>query len=160
MKAKYRKLAVKQLDARLQKLEVLRMFDIPVKGWVRAIRDALGMTSKQLGKRAGLTQARIARIEKDELSGKTTLKTIERIANVMQCRFVYAFIPEATLQEIIETQARKVAKKRVNYVTHTMRLEFQELPVKQQNEQIERIVDELLTQRPQDLWNIDKDVEI
>lgn len=42
---------------------------VPVKGWIRAIREALGMSGRQLAQRLKVSQPRIPRLEQDELTG-------------------------------------------------------------------------------------------
>ena len=51
MKAKHKKLARDQLDETLNRFGPLKAIASPGKGWIRAIRDALGMTGEQLAKR-------------------------------------------------------------------------------------------------------------
>ncbi|MCJ7686122.1 MAG: helix-turn-helix domain-containing protein, partial [Desulfobacteraceae bacterium] len=71
-----KKLIREQLDASLQRLSPLLDVTAPPKGWIRAIRDALGMTARQLANRLGVAQQAVARIEKEELAGSVTIKTI------------------------------------------------------------------------------------
>ena len=51
MKNDTRRRARQRLDERLLALKPVDRFKAPPKGWVRAIRDALGMTGVQFGKR-------------------------------------------------------------------------------------------------------------
>ena len=73
-------LARKQLERRLAPLRKAPEFARPARGWVKAIREALGMTAAQLGRRTGVSQSRIARIEKDEVEDAVTLATLRRVA--------------------------------------------------------------------------------
>ena len=61
--------ALKRLDERLASAKPIERFTPPPKGWVRAIRDALGMSGTQLGKRIGVTQQTVTAIEKSEENG-------------------------------------------------------------------------------------------
>ena len=61
------KTARRHLDARFEKLKASDIYSRPPKGWIRAIRDALGMTISQLAKRIGVAHTRIIAIEKDEV---------------------------------------------------------------------------------------------
>ncbi len=45
----------------------------------------------------------------------------------MDCVFVYAVVPRASLEEIVRNQACKVAEKRFSRTTHTMLLEDQQV---------------------------------
>ena len=94
MRADDRILARKQLDKRLNPLRNSQAFARPPRGWLKAVREALGLTSAQLGKRMGVSQPRILEIEKSEKSGSITLDTLERAANEMDCKLVYALVPK------------------------------------------------------------------
>jgi predicted DNA-binding mobile mystery protein A len=80
--------AIRHLDQRLKKMRALAAISRPPKGWARAIRDALGMTTAQLGKRLGVSQPRIVEIEQTEVSGTITLNSLQRTAEALGCRFV------------------------------------------------------------------------
>ena len=51
----------------------------PPKGWIRAIRDALGMTAEQLADRMRITQPSVQRLEMSEAEDTIQLKTLKRI---------------------------------------------------------------------------------
>ena len=72
----------------MKQLEAIQKFNIPAAGWVRTIRKALGMTSIQLAKKCGVSKVRILRIEQDEISGHTTLATLEKVAEQLGCRLI------------------------------------------------------------------------
>ena len=71
-------LARKHLDRRLLPLQKTDDFVRPPRGWIKAIREALGMTTAQLAARIGVTQTRVSRIEKDEVGDAITLKTLRQ----------------------------------------------------------------------------------
>ena len=50
----------------------------PPKGWIRAIRDALGMTAEQLGERLQITQPSVQRLEQSEADD--TIQHLDRHA--------------------------------------------------------------------------------
>ena len=102
-----KKLIREQLDASLQRLRPILNVTAPPKGWIRAIRDALGMTAKQLANRLGVAQQAVARVEKEELAGSVTIKTMRRIAERLDCVFVYGFVPRTSLEETVARQAKK-----------------------------------------------------
>ena len=147
------KLIRQQLGVSLQRFEPLRNTTTPSKGWIRAIRAALGMRAKQLAKRLGTSQQSVARIEKDELTGAVTLKTMRRVAEQLNCVFVYGFVPRTSLDETVSRQARKVASKRLARVSQTMRLEDQALPPKEDQQALEDMVADLVQTLPATLWN-------
>src|SRR5712692_9030777 len=97
----------------------------PAQGWIAAIRDALGMSVRDLGRRMGTSGQRASKLEHDELSGGIQLSSLERAAAVMNCRLVYALIPNEPLEEMVRRQARKKAAQAVGAVSHNLRLEDQ-----------------------------------
>ena len=147
------KLIRAQLDASLQRLSPLLDVTTPPKGWIRAIRDALGMTAKQLANRLGVAQQAVARIEKEELVGSVTIKTMRRIAECLDCVFVYGFVPRTSLAETVTRQAKNVATQRLAQVSQTMRLEDQALSRKESEQVLSNLVDELIRTLPSTLWD-------
>lgn len=153
MKAKYRKLTTEQLDATLARFEALKGLAVPPKGWVRAVRDALGMSARQLAKRLGVNQQRIARLERDEKQGKVTLNTLQKAAGAMDCVFVYGIVPRDSLRRSILEQARRVALKRMARSNQTMRLEQQELTEAEKQKAFNEMVEEIMNTMPRTLWD-------
>jgi predicted DNA-binding mobile mystery protein A len=148
-----RKLIREQLDASLQRLSPLLDVTAPPNGWFRAIRDALRLTAKQLANRLGVAQQAVARIEKEELAGSVTIKTMRRIAECLDCVFVYGFVPRTSLEETVARQAKKVAAQRLAQASQTMSLENQALSRKENEQALSDLVDELIRTLPSNLWN-------
>ncbi|MBW1786414.1 MAG: mobile mystery protein A [Deltaproteobacteria bacterium] len=148
-----KKLIREQLDASLQRLSPLLDVTAPPKGWIRAIRDALGMTAKQLANRLGVAQQAVARIEKEELPGSVTIKTMRRIAECLDCVFVYGFVPRTSLGETVTRQAKKVAAQRLARASQTMSLENKALSRRDNEQALSDLVDELMRTLPSNLWN-------
>jgi len=123
MKAKQKNLAREQLDKTLRQFIPLKAVVPPRKGWVRAIRDALGMTGEQLAARLNVNKQRVSRIEQDERFGKVTIKTLQNVAEALDCEFVYGFVPTESLEKTVRNQAQSVAKKRMSRSNRMMRLE-------------------------------------
>ena len=147
------KLIREQLDASLQRLSPLLDVTAPPKGWIRAIRDALGMTAKQLADRLDVAQQAVARIEKEELAGSVTIKTMRRIAERLDCVFVYGAVPRTSLEETVSRQAKKVATRRLAQASQTMSLENQALSRRENEQALSDLADELIRTLPSDLWN-------
>ena len=156
MKRDHKKLIREQLDTTLRRFSALKTVNPPRKGWIRAIRDALGISTRQLGDRLGVSKSRITRIEQDEVRGNLTLKTIRRMADALDCVFVYGFVPRKTLEDTLRGQAIQVAGKRMSRVAHTMALEDQALTKDEQKKAFEAVVDELVRTLPKSLWEVDK----
>lgn len=153
MEWKYRNIALEQLDEKIVDTKNLHNLSRPSKGWIKSIREAFGMTMTQLGKRAnGIPQPNISRLEKQEAAGSTTIETMENVARALNCRFVYALIPETSYRDIIMQQARKVAKTKISYISHSMHLEDQKLSDLEIEKQIEELAIELLQKKPKIIW--------
>lgn len=128
-------------------------FILPAEGWLKTIRQALGMSGAQLAKRLGVTKGRVSQAENAELEGGITIKTMHNMAAAMNCRFVYAIIPEKDVEIILRDQALKKAKERVTAASTHMALEAQTLSEEKLNTEIERIAKEIIEKRPPDFWN-------
>ena len=148
-------LAIRQLDQALSGFRQPGKVSRPGKGWVQAIRKTLGMSAKQLGKRAGMSQAGIAQIENSEAEGKATLSTMNKMAAALDCTFVYALVPNSNLQDFIERQARAVATRSMRSTSHSMSLESQTVTDEQTELQIKMLTDEILKTLPRHMWNQD-----
>jgi predicted DNA-binding mobile mystery protein A len=145
--------AVRHLDQRFSNLRPLADSSRPAKGWLRAIRDALGMTSAQLARRLGVSQPRIVELEQSEVSGKVTLNTLQRAAEALGCRLVYVLVPEKPLAETVRDRAELLAQRQQADVEHTMRLEDQAVSSKSASLELrQRLIEELL-RRPARLWD-------
>jgi predicted DNA-binding mobile mystery protein A len=152
MLPKHKLIARQQLDKTLSGYAIVKQATSPVKGWIRAIREALGMSGKQLANRLKVSQPRIPKLEQDEVSGAVSLKTMRLAAEAMNCVFVYAIVPRGTLEETVRMQARRVAEARTRRVAHTMMLEAQSLSVEEQRTSLDAAVEELVREMPKDLW--------
>ena len=147
------KAAIRHLDKRFTAFRPLARNSRPPKGWVRAVRDALGMTTAQLARRLGVSQPRIVELEQSEMSGSVTLHTLQRAAEALGCRLVYALVPERPLAEIVRERAEIVAERQAGAVEHTMRLENQAVQSKRARKELHRQLIENLLRRPARLWD-------
>ena len=127
----------------------------PRMGWIRSIRQSLRMTGAQLGKRLGVSKQRVAQIEKDEVLGNVTLKTMHQVAEAMDCSFAYWLVPNKSLQETLREQARKVAQRTLNRTSHTMALEGQDISDQDKTELLEATIEALLSDMKTQLWEDD-----
>ncbi len=153
MNTRTTQLARTQLDATLKPLTKLASTSRPPKGWIRAIRNALGMSGEQLARRLGLTKQRIGRIEQDEAGDGITFKTMRHVAEALDCHFVYALIPRTSLEQSVRDQAAKVAAKRLAQVSHSMMLENQQLTDANQTKALQSEVERLIASLPRTLWD-------
>jgi predicted DNA-binding mobile mystery protein A len=146
-------LARKNLDRRLAPLRKAEDLTRPPRGWIKAIREAIGMTAAQLGERTGASQSRIARIEKGEVSGTLTMNTLRHMAEAMDCTLVYAVVPNRPLDETLRDRAQVIAARQLARTHQTMRLENQALTSADLKSERERLVAALLQGGPRRLWD-------
>lgn len=154
MRAIIRSRARKELDNRLVSSDPIRAeirYKPPSKGWIRAIRDALGMSSQQLARRVSLRSQSIDDWEKAEANGSIQLKTLRRAADALDCTLVYALIPKSSLESIVQSRARNIAVRDLKRVSHTMKLENQATEVGDQSARIDEYIREHVKDR--DIWN-------
>lgn len=146
-------LVLKQLQASLQPYSALTHLQIPAKGWIRAIREALGMSNRQLGLRLGVSQQRAAVIESAERSGNLSLKTMRVVAEALDCEFVYGFVPRHGLEATVRMQAELLAARRLGQAVNTMHLEDQGLPGAENDEILRNMVHDLMADPPRNFWD-------
>jgi len=146
-----RKRARARLDERLRALQPIDRFKAPPKGWIRALRDALGMTGAQLGARIGVRPQTVESIEKSEAAGTIQLNTLRRAAEALDCTLVYALVPNNSLEAAIEVRARKIAIRELQRVAHTMRLEAQGTDGADFESRVQAYIRDKLSKR--NLWN-------
>jgi predicted DNA-binding mobile mystery protein A len=145
-------MARRHLDKRLADLSQADRLTRPPRGWIRAIREALGMTTAQLAKRIGVSQPRVVGIEKAETDGSLTLESLERAARALDCRLVYALVPRTALEAMVEDRARAIARQRLTTTSHSMALEAQRVDETIESEQLERLVRKLVDKAGSELW--------
>jgi len=126
MKPQYRDMRLAQLSTELAAFQSAKEVPRPVRGWLRAIREALGLSLEHVGRAAGASRQRIQRFEKAEAGDRITLRNLRRVAEAMDCVLVYAIVPKSSsLAKLAEQRARTEAAERVHSVEHTMALENQ-----------------------------------
>jgi predicted DNA-binding mobile mystery protein A len=124
----------------------------PHGGWIRAIRDAIGMTAEDLAARLGISQPSLTRLEKSERNGSIRLETLTRVADALECDVVYALVPRRPLGEMVTEQARRRAIEQVGRVAHTMALEDQAVDDSKMVWKVDVLADHYLT--TPGLWRI------
>lgn len=148
--------ARKSLDRKLAPLLADSLQTRPHRGWIRAIRNALGMSATQLARKMGVSQPRVTALEKAEADDSVTLASLRRAAEALDCTLVYALVPKTSLDDMMMTRARAKAVKILQRVDHTMSLEKQKLDDAETREQIELLVQDLIAKNTRILWDEDK----
>jgi predicted DNA-binding mobile mystery protein A len=124
MKKEFRQLRLSQLDRALANLRELP--PRPTTGWLASVREALGLTLEEIGRRIHASRQAVQQFEKAEADDRITLAALRRVADAMGCELKYALVPKAgSFTELAERPTRDHAKRDVERVMHTMMLEDQ-----------------------------------
>lgn len=145
-------LSTQQLEDRLQPYRAALGSSRPAGGWIRAIREALGMTQRQLAQRVGRKPQTILDLQAREAAQTIQLNTLRELAEAMDCELVYAIIPRKPLDAILDERARAVARRTLRRTGHSMELEHQGLGVREQERALDREVERLLAGSRRKLW--------
>jgi len=127
----------------------------PPRGWIAAVRAAIGMSTRQLGARQDLSQQAAVRLESAERTGSISLKNLRRVAEAMECRLVYAFVPADSFEALVRRQAERVADRVVERVETSMALEDQATMSDTQEQRRADLVSDLIRTTPRDLWDLE-----
>jgi predicted DNA-binding mobile mystery protein A len=126
MRNEFRNLRLKQLDRILEPFRAVATTPRPQKGWLRAIREAAGISASEVARTLKTSRQLPLQLEKAEAEDRITLKSLRTAANALGCDLVYALLPRTnTLHDLVEERARAQAKKLVRGVEHSMALEDQ-----------------------------------
>lgn len=146
--------ATTQLDRRFDDLRALAPHAArPARGWIRAIREALGMTTAQLARRMDVKQPRVVELEKAEVAGALTLQSLERAAEALGCRLVYVLVPHHPLEETLRARATAAAESHLKAIEQSMRLEAQGVDEKAARQRTRKKLIEEMLQKPARLWD-------
>jgi len=105
------------LDRSLEGFRAARGTPRPPEGWIRAIREAVGVSAGELGRILGVSRQLPLQFEKAEAADSITLKSLRNVANALGCDLVYALVPRAnSMQELVEYRSIAPARKRVKRI--------------------------------------------
>jgi len=142
-----------QLDGKLSNAKKQgALFACPAKGWIHAIRTALGLNIRQFSELMDVDKSRISRMERNELKGSLTMHSLRHAAELLGCDLVYAFIPRTQLEDVVKKRAQEVALRQFNNSAHTMALEDQSLDPRQRQQLLQTQVERLCRETPKELW--------
>ena len=123
----------------------------PSDGWVRTLRQALGMSAEQLAQRLRMTRQGVVQLERGERDQQISLASLRRAAEALDAELIYAIVPRKPIQQTLNERARTLARARTKRVAQSMRLEEQGISDLEEEQQIADYANELL-KRPRDLW--------
>jgi predicted DNA-binding mobile mystery protein A len=148
------RLILEQIDRKIFLLKKAEDITIPPSGWVYALRQALGMSLRQLGKRMGITPQSVKEIEEREKSGTISINVLKQVGNSLGLKLIYGFIPEGkSLEEMIEKRAIEIAREIVSRTSVSMKLEDQGNSSKRIKKAIAEKAEEIKLEMPKYLWD-------
>lgn len=121
-------------DSRLNSEASIAPLQRPPKEWVKAIRASLGMTTAQLARRMGIAQPSVVLLEQSEALGRIRLDTAQRAASALDCRLVYALVPNQPLESLVQSRRRELAEHQLAAVEQSMSLENQAVKAEEARE--------------------------
>jgi len=151
---KKQKLILEQVDRRIQEIALLDSIVIPHEGWIYSIRNALGMSLRQLGKRLKITAQSVKEIENREKNGTVSLAVMRQVGSCLDMKLVYGFIPKAgSLEKMIENRAMEIATEIVRRTSASMILEDQKNTETRLRKAILEKTEEIKQEIPKYLWD-------
>ena len=147
-------LQVQQLNSKMLAFASLQKVAQPPTGWIKAIRNAIGMSMLQLGKRLSITKQSVQDIERREKDGSISIKALREAARALDMQLIYGFVPnDGSLEALIDRKAKELATQIVQRTSNSMKLEDQE----NSRQRIEKAIDEraiiLKNEMPKTLWD-------
>lgn len=141
----------KQVDQTLERIQSLSVIP-PTKGWLKTIRNGLGMSLETFGKRLGVTKATAHQIEQAEMNESITIKRLRAAADALECDLVIAVVPRKSLERQLRDRAYELAKADFARLNHSMLLEGQAVYDRQAERIIKESSEEIIEERDPRLW--------
>jgi len=136
-----------RLDQRLAHLGPAEQYRVPTRGWIRAIREALGMSTAQLASRLNVRQPSVVDLERSEEKGTIEVATLRRVAEALNCTLVYMLVPNQPLETTVRARARALLRRRLQPIEHSMLLEGQDVAERLSDRQVEDVIRETSPRR-------------
>lgn len=152
MAANFAELKLRQLDATLSRWRAADLPPRPPAGWLKAIREALGMTATHQAKTLGVTTSTVTRLEASEADDTISLATLRRAAEALGCELQYALVPKQSLADTLEARATALARQQMAAISHSMALEAQATSSETVEAQTRALAESLLKGSRRALW--------
>jgi predicted DNA-binding mobile mystery protein A len=152
MGSNFAELKLRQLDATLGRWRAADLPARPPSGWLKAIREALGMTATHQAKTLGVSTSTVTRLEISEAEDTISLGTLRRAAEVLGCELQYALVPKKTLADTLEARATALARQQMAAISHSMALEAQSTSRETVEAQTRALAESLLKGSRRVLW--------
>ena len=147
-------LQLQQLNSKMLSFASLKQVVMPPTGWIKAIRTAIGMSMQQLGNKLNVSKQGIMDMEKREIEGSITIRSLREIARALDMQLVYGFVPnDGSLDALIEKRAKELATQIVMRTANTMKLEDQANSKKRIEAAIKERTAAIQSEMPKILWD-------
>ena len=80
-----------------------------MRNWIKTMREARGLSLRQLGERLGIQGNSVHVAERRETSGGISIYQLQRMAAALDCDLFYAFVPKQKSEIEAAQAARKAA---------------------------------------------------
>lgn len=125
----------------------------PFGGWIATFQEAIGMNAPALAERLGISRNNIYNAIQNEQAGTISLNQLEKIADAMGGRLVYAIIPrEGPVEDIVLKQARAKARRIIQRTRAHMALEEQTEGLRSETEMLEELAADIIREGRRDFW--------
>ena len=152
MGSNFAELKLRQLDATLSRWRAAELPSRPSSGWLKVIREALGMTATYQAKKLGVTTSTVTRLETSEADDTISLGTLRRAAEALGCELQYALVPKRSLADTLDARATALARQQMGTISHTMALEAQATSPETVEAQTRALAESLLKGSRRTLW--------
>ena len=148
-----RTLQMQQLEDKMKELGAIQLA-VPLSGWVKATRNALGISLIQMGNKLKITKQSAHSLELREKQKSITLKSLEDAAKALDMKLVYGFVPmDGSLEKLIEKKAQTLATEIVQRIAGSMVLDDKKNSDKRLQKAIQEKSIELRNTMPKALWD-------
>ncbi|CAN5532376.1 mobile mystery protein A [soil metagenome] len=146
-----RQIRRKQLDALFSSAD--NSLRTPKGGWIRAIRQSLGMSLETLANRIGVkSKSSVYQLEQAEVDGSLTIKRLLNVADALDCDLRIVVVPRVPLSQMVTNQARKKAIEQLTRAGHSMAMEDQEVDRERFEALISSTAGEIRARAGAELW--------
>jgi predicted DNA-binding mobile mystery protein A len=152
MKSNFSDLKLRHLDDALDRWRSADLPSRPPSGWIKAVREGLGMAATHLAARLGVTTSTVTRMETSEADDTISLGNLRRAAEALGCELNYALVPKQSLSDTLESRALALARQQMATVSHTMALEAQATSRETVESQTRALAKTLLNGSRRALW--------
>lgn len=152
MDARRRSLRRQQLDRQLGLARASLPEATPQGGWIKAVREALGLTLETFGRRLGISRQSTFQLERAEVDGSITLRRLRAAADALECDVVVVLVPRRGLEETVRARAVEAARKQLQRVGHTMAMEAQAVSDSRMEEMVKRAAEDMVERNDPRLW--------